>query len=358
MFPIGNADLDEGRVLDFFVFYKIESPRHIDILIMIPTFQIHFGNINDDRNTPSEALPSYMLSERLPKILNASAELPQVFALCEIRVNSLDMVTGALADLGYKCEKMAYAPGQEPDNSFYHVIAWKCNETFEVLKVIRYWFTETPLEPLTAESRKSDPVLLKFGESFEKGTLCIVVKWGRRTIAISSNHFGLLRQNQVFQYTGECASLLATLFNQLRRDFSGVEIVAGSDFNAFDDTFHVTNICMFSGMWDITPAGNTFCAYPWDFGGVSAPHLLPLIAKARESVKNLVGEDFISTSVKYFRQLYGGPLKGRLDRILVSDRSIFKVNALWNMDSITLDKFSVEPPVPSDHIGYVVTVKP
>jgi hypothetical protein len=319
------------------------------------SLRIHFGNVNDDRNTPSSALPAYTLPQRLTKILDHQYPV-DIFALSEISIGNLDMVKAALGDRGYTCETMAYAPGQEPDMSFYYVVAWRAN--IKVEEVIRYWFTSTPEQPLNPDTRKSDRVLQKYDESYEKGTLCIVVKWGRRTLGISLNHFGLIRAGAAIHYVYECSSMLAKLFNTLRQQHRGIEIVTGSDFNAFSTTGHVQSLCLYSSMWDITPPDMSFCSYPWDFGGISHPQHRDLIDRAKKTVGPLVGDEFVSASIKFLHQLYGGPLKDRLDSILVSDKSLFTVKVLWPMTNITLDNYSVEPFAPSDHSAYLVEVKP
>jgi len=312
------------------------------------TFTGLFQNVNDDRNIPVH-LPEYSLSKRLDNILLGCDQ--DFIALSEITIKHLYMVLEKLAALGYRCSHMAYSPNQFPDMSFYHVLAWK--NSIELIDITQYWFTDTPTTELTPETRKADPVLVKYAEQFEKGTLIGVFKAGSGVIIVSVNHFGLKRFGTDLQYTNECARMLASVFDDYSLIYPNATIVAGADFNAFDDSDHVDELLMSTDLNDVTPPEKSFCNYPWDLG-LMRPETRDRILAAREDMKLLTGREYIDRAVACLQDLYGGPLCSKIDRIL-SNRDI-AVRTTIDMSVITLANYSEVPFAPSDHTGYVVTI--
>ncbi len=254
------------------------------------TLRIQFCNANDDHNTPSGALPNYKLSARLPDIVGKYPNtMAHIIVLSEILASSVDMIRDYLIARGYVCETMAYAPGQSPDMSFYHLIAHKADMGLNILEYIRYWFTSSPYEALNSITRLQDNTLKSYIELFERGTLCLVASCESKIFIIAANHFSLMRIGRPVQYVNGCATSLVQLFNTLRSSYPGATIITGADFNAFDETNHVSIICKNANLYDITPPGDTFCAYPWDFG-MARPHTGALILAARDHVKSLRGQ--------------------------------------------------------------------
>ncbi len=322
------------------------------------TLSIKIQNVNDDRNTPA-TLPKYALSQRIESIIG-DGELTDIIALNEISINNLDMIARHLSRRGYSHRKMAYAPNQVPDRSFYHVLAWNLSkkENYEVVEVVTRWFTATPAVSLVPETRVKDPILMEYKEQFEKGTLCVIIKnrdTGKHLI-LSMNHFGLMRPGQDKQYTNKCAQILAEEFAHLRGRYRDAAVIAAGDFNAFTESTHIPQLCHLADLYDITPVGDTFCNYPWDLG-IMRPETKDRILAARTRLEKLTGADYVSECIRTLADLYGGPLKGPLDKVLVSkDIQDCEVRHAIDFSNITLAYYSEVPFAPSDHSGFIVTV--
>ncbi len=309
-----------------------------------------FQNVNDDRGLP-EHLPKYALAERIGDILVGDYDF---YALSEISAKNHAMVRDRLVAMGYSHVSMAYSPNQTPDMSFYHILAWK---RLSVVSVKPHWFTNAETEELTPETRGKDPILAAYNEPWEKGTLVGVFEANDATVIISVNHFGLKRFGNVPQYTNGCARMLANILARYEMTYPGATVVAGADFNAFSDSNHVDEFLSLmhtSGYVDATPPEQSFCSYPWDLG-LMRPETKDRIVAAKEEMKLLTGQAYIDRAVVCLRDLYGGPLCSRIDRVLSNNRDA-SVKATMDMSTITLDDYSESPFAPSDHAGYIVEI--
>ena len=301
-------------------------------------------NVNDDRNIPAH-LPEYALSNRIDVIISVDYDF---YALSEISIKHLDLIIAKLEANGYTTAHMAYAPSQTPDMSFYHVLAYK---NITCLSIRQLWFTASSVA-LTPETRAIDTVLVKYGEPYEKGTLIGVFDTPSGVLIVSVNHFGLTRFGAELQYSNECARMLAAELTQYAIAYPGATIIAGADFNAFDESNHINELLSLCVKFaDITPSEKSFCAYPWDLG-LLRPETKERILAARDDMKLLTGAEYIARAVQCLNDVYGGVLCSRIDRIVANKPLCVRVT--MDMSKITLADFTESPFAPSDHAGYII----
>jgi hypothetical protein len=304
---------------------------------------IRIVNVNDDRRIPLWA-NKYDLQNRFPKMVS---DYP-IQGFNEISRRNLDHCREYLAGRGFKTVCASYSPNQTPDMSFYHLLAWN-PESVEMISWKPYWFTSTPSEPLTSETRPCS-ILAEYNESFERGTLIAVFRSNGQTIIVSMNHFGLMRFGAngplEKQYTNYCAGALAGILLKYSEDYPGAIIIAGADFNVFAESKHMEIFAVKSGFIDNTPSGSTFLNYFFDLG-LARPEHKELMAAAQNDLKELSGQDYVDRAVRAIKDIHGGPLRSRTDRIYCSH--VVDVKFVYDFDTVSLDDYGLEPLFPSDH---------
>lgn len=307
---------------------------------------VYLANVNDDRSVP-DILPQYSIRARIATMMSGLTE--DIVGLTEVRECNVRFVESELIAAGYTVVTMRYTPNlTRPNTTHCYMLGYK-NVT--LVTALPYWFTASPGIPLDDSGRIADMMLRKYGESFERGTLCTVFKDGPRYIAVFLVHLGMYRRSSERQYTRKCAKMLSRLIETTRKVYTSAIAVAGPDFNAIDGSAHMNRLL---SLTDCTPTGSTFCAYPWDLGPPLAYTATVAATTRRKLAACTDAAQYIECCREYHRAVSGGPTKESFDRIMCSQPCI--VVASQDFDVLSIDDYAEVPFAPSDHVSYSVYV--
>jgi hypothetical protein len=301
---------------------------------------VECSNINHDRRiTGFKPFSGFKLENRLSS-MEFTADIT---CLCEIGCDILEEVVKKFPE--HQVFTGLYAPYNNPQ-SFNFLIAVKNN--IPVLMNKMFWFTSTPNEILI--KREECPVLQECKESYEKGSLIVVVEVNEEPIIISMNHFGLR-----LPYRLKSAELLNEEIERLKKEFNTNKSIIGGDFNTFTDNGPAEiqlGALLKTGELAKTNAPFTFVAYPFDTG-LDGKELM-------EKYHKMTGTDQ-DIRVQHYKNIcekYNGPIISYLDHIITSGISA-KVEVLGQFENVEeLVKQSCITGIPaflSDHFSTKVT---
>lgn len=328
--------------------------------------KVTFWNVNTDRRCQLEKgyanwCITFKLDQRIDSIFEQiKNQNPDVCALFEIDINSLEIIKSRMKELGYLVTFGAYAPNQDPDYSFYFVTGYK-SDVLTVVNSYMFWFTSTPKVGLTSETRKTDGVLSECNESYEKGSLVTIFKTHAGDILIvSANHFGLR-----YPYQKKSAKLLSDHLFEIKKEYreqSKVSVVIGGDFNMFPqfDGQQISPFVKKGFKQFIDENTTTFCGYPYDLGLKGRDYLKDVIEKTQglQSINEKIG-----VFVNKVLELHGGPITSVLDcafvdTIMICNYEVDKCGIDVNeIDSLFTKQTETGVPfMPSDHFPIIVTL--
>jgi len=284
-------------------------------------------NVNCDRRVEldhgyaSKNFAKFKLSHRLSDIVEFfSKHKTDIVGLCEVDATYLDDFVTILTNMNYEVYYGAYAPNQIPNYSYYLIVDYDPN-ALEVVEHHMFWFTSTPLEPLTPDTRKVDRFLMEHGESFEKGSLISTFKKSDGTILIHSMNQYALRN----PYKINSSKILAQHLTTIEEKYAGNEIqmVVCGDFNTFRTETEPFDSTILQPFLDVgfepcrdAKAEFTFCAYPYDLGMVKPEILKELLEVTgtmsdEKQVRKMFAEKVL--------ELWGRPLTSILNWMLVKN---------------------------------------
>lgn len=323
-------------------------------------------NINNDRRVEFNGIASrefadWSLSNRLPAIINLIANSKtNILALFEIGFEYIHPIINELIKLGYKTIHGSYSPNQTPNFSLYYIIGY--DNSVILIENHMYWFTDTPLIPLTTESRKVDTVLSRNKEEYEKGTLISIFEYNGIRFVYSVVHLGLRKSYQI-----ECVQMLIDHLNSFK-----LPIIVSGDFNTFPDFVNGIDdtLTLFenAGYDHCKNDKDTFLGYAYDLGAPTTPEKKIDIQTAQNIIKTMITSDasyfeIRQAYVKSILDIHKKPIMGTLDHIFFKNipRSIkYTINvidtSIMERDIIQLfkDKAHEKPLTPSDHFALVI----
>lgn len=315
-------------------------------------------NVNDSTNQGRGVQPphqkafakSYSLNARWDQIQQCIADQnPSIVCLFELSSASLDFVESRLSEHFTTIKRCAYSPNQVPDMSLYFMIASK----IELSNIHAFSCTDTPLIPLSPETRLTDGVLRSAGEMFEKTFLVAEFMHDGAKHILAVAHLGLR-----YAYQQICADAFA---NYLWENYRGVKTIVCGDFNTFsnESSYEMRTIRSFenTGMIERVRDRDTFCGYPSDIGILytqaqkdNAAALMAFAAGTDDTVaiRRVCVETIIAN--------HGKLITGGLDRVLTNIRSaevdvIFTIPNLSKFMELVIDDI---PHNPSDHACIVI----
>lgn len=210
-----------------------------------------------------KAFEHQSLSSRWPLILDdVLQQRPDIACLFENSVAFLDMIETNLKKHFQIVKSFAYAPNQTPDMSLYFTLA----SNMKLDELYAYSATDTPYKGLTPETRKTDSVLLKYNEGFEKTmTVCSFYVNGWQYV-YAVTHIGLR-----YPYQQECMDMFS---EHIRGKYPNAKVILAGDFNTFPSiendptTYERRTLQSFTKHGYIELVGDqiTFCGFPDDFG--------------------------------------------------------------------------------------------
>jgi hypothetical protein len=322
---------------------------------------IYTHNSNSDRRAEngyaSESFEYFKFVHRLDTLIQDLLQYkPNIIGFCEVDKQSKILLENSLISEGFTIVvnsiPQAYAPYQQPDNSFYYVVAYKKSE-ITLLDNMMIWFTSTPRTALTADTRKSDRILLENKETFEKGSfICLFKDQMNNKFIYSINHYPL---RDLYQQTS--SRILNAELNKLQAEWQVDKVIVAGDFNTFprDGSPDMRAINELSGYQICDLIGNTFCSYPYDLGlptPESTAHMNNVLCKIEDPVEQRLAFG------NYVLELHGNPIMSQLDWVLT--KGIIIKNSLLNYD-FNCDKESFiescssgKPKYPSDHAATII----
>ncbi len=338
--------------LDGLANYDMKNASQFAKLLSLKKFNIYFQNVNDSRDIPEVLKSTFSLEARLNDILKYDEV--DVYALCEIASEGLDLIYKRFSELGYDCASMLYAPNQVPNNSCYYVIAWK--KTLPKPKISWRWFTATPTVGLNFETRKVDHVLQLCGESFEKGMLVAEFNIKNKCVMVIDKHFPLPRYDgRPHQYNDQCAIMLNQYIENALIENENRIIIVGPNFNDLPNSTHMNHFG--KKIFDITPEGLSFIACPWDLGLYSDDNMKKIVAIAKEELKTCkTADEYVETYKRYLKMLRESPLVGKLDHILCTHPQLCEIAPSFDPSTVRIDDYTATPLHESDHVAYLVSM--
>lgn len=311
-----------------------------------------FYNINFDQNVEdgyaSNDFYDWKLKNRLTSIMTViKNNMPTFVSLVEVSSTHRNDVVNELVSLGYRVIHGAYSPNQYPeDKSLYYVFGF--DESYTLINSYMYWFTNTPLNPLTDNTRKVDPVLLECNQDYERGTLICIFEKDNSRLVISSYHLGDNKQYQIKSNQ---------LFLSHIISFSNMKIIIGGDFSDFvQDTISAfENV----GFKHCDNNKFTFVGYPYDLGTPKTPEQETAISETMNKLTEMSGyphQDVQNMMANAIVSIYGAPLTSTYDHVFVmnTNNNVLDVldNGLNNDSNLTrtfLENGAHSPLTPSDH---------
>ena len=295
---------------------RFESKNLSALLNILPEPEFEFTILNyniqcDRRNSPGGPFhashKNWTIEFRLPAIMKfIKFHNPTVVNLFEISADICNDVMIGLRELGYNVVTGAYAANNS--GAFHYVTG--VAKTCIINKSHMFWFTSTPFDPLSDDTRSSDTVLVENKEAFEKGSLIVdITTPDKAHVLISVNHWPLR-----FDYQMQCSKMLTNyLAEQIHQD-PDIKIVCGGDFNTFP-SFEgkcIKNLIDAGFTHHVDPNTKiSFIAWPFDLGLVDPA----IVRDAIDKIKDMSPLEARKWLVTRVIELHGSPLCSLLDHV-------------------------------------------
>ncbi len=271
-------------------------------------------------NPHQKAFEHQSLTSRWPKLFDeVLANNPDIACLFENSRSFLDIIETDLRKHFRTVKSFPYAPNQSPDMSLYFTLA----SNIELDELYVYYATDTPLETLVPETRKTDSILLKFNEGFEKAMIVSSFHFNEQQYVFAVTHLGLR-----YPYQQQCSDMFS---QHIRERYPEAKVIVTGDFNTFptvdgdSSTYERRTLESFTkyGYIELVGDQNTFCGFSDDFGLLRSDNAKAIVANTHQFAANTEDMESIrERCAETILELRDGPIVSGLDRVLTNMKDL------------------------------------